>query len=96
MASIPSLLLDILLELEKEDLYSFQWHIYNDAGPSHIPKAKIKHKNWEDTVDILVQTFGNEGAVRVTVDALSAKRFNQLAEELKERYKKGKVDPKKN
>lgn len=87
--------MDILLELEKEDLDSFHWQFYQHAGSAHIPKAKIKHKNREDTVDILVQTFGNEGAVTVTVDALSAMRFKQLSVDLKERYNKGKVDPRK-
>lgn len=39
------LLLDILLELEKQDLNSFRWHLYQAAVSAHIPNAKIKYKN---------------------------------------------------
>lgn len=94
MASIPKLLLDILMEVDDEDLKTFQWHLYyNPKELAHISKAKIKGKSREDTVDVLVQTFGYEGAVTVTVDALSAMHFKQLSETLKNLYNNGKVDP---
>lgn len=92
MASIPKILFNILDELEDKDLSNFQWHLYQSVTKVHIPKAKIKGKNREETVDVLVQTFGYEGAVTVTVDVLSAMCFRQLSETLKEQYNNGKVD----
>lgn len=96
MASIPKILLDTLMELDDEELKTFQWHLHHHVlkGFSHIPKSKIKDKTREQTVDVLVQTFADEDAVTVTVDALLAMQFKQLSETLKQQYNNGKVDPK--
>lgn len=91
MASIPQLLLNILMELVDQELKTFQWHLYQ-KGSAHIPKSKIKDVDKPETVDVLVQTFGEEGAVTVTLDTLSAMHFNDLRETLKEKYSNGKVD----
>lgn len=93
MASIPKLLLDTLMDLEDQDLETFQWHLYQDVvkGSAHIPKSKIKDKGRLETVDVLVQTYGEMEAFTVSVEVLKAMNFRQLWEQLKERHNVGKV-----
>lgn len=92
MARNAKLLLNILEELVDQELVRFQWHLCHLDSELHIPKSKIKDKKREETVDVLVQTFGDEFAVTVTADVLSEMCFNQLSKSLREQYNNGKVD----
>uniref|UniRef100_A0A3B3UAR0 Pyrin domain-containing protein n=1 Tax=Poecilia latipinna TaxID=48699 RepID=A0A3B3UAR0_9TELE len=69
MANVKEQLLDIFLELPDEDLRTFQWYLYssNLEGFLHIPKCKAEGLDRLRTVDLVVQTYGYEGAVSVTV-----------------------------
>lgn len=94
MAFVPELLLNTLWELVDKDLNGFQWYLYSNVLEEfpHIPKARIKDVNREETVDALVQKYGQDGAVAVTLEILRRMGFNELSEKLKEKYSKGIVD----
>ncbi|XP_030646313.1 NACHT, LRR and PYD domains-containing protein 12-like [Chanos chanos] len=85
MACVPELLLDTLEELVDKDLRKFQWYLYNDVleGFPHIPKSRVDGVDRPGTVDLVVQTYGYDGAVTVTVDILMRMKLRLLAETLK-------------
>lgn len=91
MASVPELLLNTLWELVDEDLNYFKWYLYNGVSEEFtpIPKARIRDADRGETVDALVQKYGQDGAVEVTLDILRRMGFNELSEKLKEKYNKG-------
>lgn len=94
MTSVPELLLSTLWELVDERLNEFKWYLYSNVLEDfpHIPKAQIKDVNRTDTVDALVQKYGQDGAVAVTLEILRKMGFNELSEKLQEKYNKGIVD----
>ncbi|XP_044198531.1 NACHT, LRR and PYD domains-containing protein 12-like [Thunnus albacares] len=88
MACVPELLLATLEELVDKELRTFQWFLYSnvlEAFP-HIPKSRIDGVDRPGTVDLLVQTYGYEGAVAVTVDILNKMKLKLWAETLKSKY----------
>lgn len=93
MASVPELLLDILEELVNEQLRTFQWFLYSNVleGFPHIPKSRVDGMDRPGTVDLLVQTYGHDGAVTVTVDILTRMKLKLWAETLKTKYGEGKT-----
>lgn len=93
MASVKELLLATLEELLEKEIRTFQWFLYSDVLEEfeHIPKARAHGLNREDTVDVVVQTYGYEDAVTVTVDILMKMKHKLLADKLKEKYNEGKV-----
>uniref|UniRef100_A0A087XEI4 NACHT, LRR and PYD domains-containing protein 12-like n=1 Tax=Poecilia formosa TaxID=48698 RepID=A0A087XEI4_POEFO len=86
MANVKEQLLDIFLELLDEDLRTFQWYLYssNLEGFLHIPKCKAEGLDRLRTVDLVVQTYGYEGAVSVTVIILEKMKQKLFADRLKE------------
>ncbi|XP_059410951.1 protein NLRC3-like [Carassius carassius] len=88
MASVKELLVNSLNELVKDDLKKFQWHL-NNRKPQGIPKSEIENADVLDTVDKIVERFGAEEAVKITVDLLRKMNQNLLAEELENKYKEG-------
>lgn len=91
MSCVPELLFGILEDLVDKDLRKFQWYLHNNVleGYTHIPKSRVDGVGRTDTVDLLVQTYGYDGAVAVTEDILMRLNFNLSAEKLKEDYSKG-------
>lgn len=96
MASVPQLLLDTLMELVDQELKIFHWYLYSQVleGIAHISKSSVQGVDRPGTVDLLVQTYGPDGAVTVTVDILTRMKLVLLAETLKNNYDRGKMFPK--
>lgn len=93
MASVPELILDVLLELVDDDLKTFQFYLYckpHDGCP-HIAKSRVYGVDRLRTVDLLVLTYGYDGAVTVTVDILERMKLKLWAETLKKNYDEGKA-----
>uniref|UniRef100_A0A3Q0RVT6 Pyrin domain-containing protein n=1 Tax=Amphilophus citrinellus TaxID=61819 RepID=A0A3Q0RVT6_AMPCI len=87
MACVPELLLGILEELVDKELRKFQWFLTNvSEGYTHIPKSRVDGVDRTGTVDLLVQTYGYDGAVTVTEDILLKMNLKLWAEKLKEGY----------
>uniref|UniRef100_A0A3B4Z121 Pyrin domain-containing protein n=1 Tax=Stegastes partitus TaxID=144197 RepID=A0A3B4Z121_9TELE len=63
------LLFATLEELLADQLKTFQWFLASNVleGFDHIPRARIEDVDRTSTVDLLVNTYGYDGAVTVTV-----------------------------
>ncbi|KAF4114104.1 hypothetical protein G5714_004327 [Onychostoma macrolepis] len=77
MASVKDLLVDSLKELVEADLKEFQWKLKNDH--ECIPQSEMENADRLKTVDKLVDCFGPEEAVKITVDILRKMKQNDLA-----------------
>ncbi len=88
----------ILEELVDKELRTFQWFLYSNVleGFSHIPRSWVEGVDRQDTMDLLVQTYGYDGAVTVTVDILMRMKLKLWAETLKKKYDEGKTCLKRN
>uniref|UniRef100_A0A4W6FZC2 Pyrin domain-containing protein n=1 Tax=Lates calcarifer TaxID=8187 RepID=A0A4W6FZC2_LATCA len=93
MAHVPVLLLDTLEELVDKELRTFQWFLYSNVleGFPHIPKSRVDGVDRPGIVDHLVQTYGYDDAVSVTVDILTRMKLKLWAEKLKKKYDEGKT-----
>ncbi|XP_053170193.1 NACHT, LRR and PYD domains-containing protein 3-like [Scomber japonicus] len=91
MACVPELLLATLEELVDKDLRTLQWFLYNNVleGLPHIPKSRVEGSDRPGTVDLLVQTYGYDGAITVTVDILTRMKLKLWAETLISNYDEG-------
>ncbi|XP_048009922.1 NACHT, LRR and PYD domains-containing protein 3-like [Megalobrama amblycephala] len=87
MASVKELLKKSLYELEGDDLKEFQWHLENDH--ESISKSDMENADRLKTVDKLVEGFGPEEAVKITVEILRKMNQNDLAEHLENKVKQG-------
>lgn len=93
MASVPELLLDTLDELVDKELKTFQWYLCSnvlDKFPN-IPRARVTGVDRLRTVDLLVQTYGYDDAVTVTLDILMRMKLKLWAEALEKKYSEGKT-----
>ncbi|XP_052402694.1 protein NLRC3-like [Carassius gibelio] len=86
MASVKELIVNTLNRLGKDDLKKFQWFL-NNRKPQGIPKAEIENADVLDTVDKIVERFGPEEAVKITINILRKMNQNLLAEESENKYK---------
>uniref|UniRef100_A0A8C1LT57 Pyrin domain-containing protein n=1 Tax=Cyprinus carpio TaxID=7962 RepID=A0A8C1LT57_CYPCA len=75
MASVKELLRNSLNELIKDDLRTFQWYLKNHKG---IPESEMEKADVLDTVDKMVERFGAEEAVKITVNILRKMNKNLL------------------
>ncbi|KAG7460273.1 hypothetical protein MATL_G00219550 [Megalops atlanticus] len=95
MAGAPSLLVSILDELLEDDLKRFRWNLsYNvPEGFETIPKGRVeKGKHVTETVTQMVEAYGEEGAVTVTLYALRKTNQNNLAQRLETEHNGGRAD----
>jgi len=92
MGSVKEQLFYTLEELVDEELRTFQFFLYSNVveGSQRIPKSRAFGLDRVATVELVVQTYGNKGAVTVTVDILKRMNFKQLAENLEEKCNEGK------
>ncbi|XP_041694374.2 uncharacterized protein LOC121532651 [Coregonus clupeaformis] len=83
------LLLDTLQELGTSDLNTFQWYLIKGVeGFPSISKGQLGDADTLVTVDKMVQSYGDEGAVKFTLKILRKMGQNKLADELKEKVTK--------
>ncbi len=87
MASVKELLLKSLEELKKEDLEKFQWYLEKDH--ECITTSDMENADRLQTVDKLVESFGPEEAVKITVCMLEKIMRKDLVEQLKKKHKPG-------
>ncbi|KAL0150394.1 hypothetical protein M9458_054211, partial [Cirrhinus mrigala] len=85
MASVKELLKNSLMGLVNADLELFQWHLMNDH--ECITKCEMENANRLKTVDKMVDCFGAEEAVKITVGILRKINQNNLAETLENKHK---------
>ncbi|XP_048056839.1 NACHT, LRR and PYD domains-containing protein 12-like isoform X2 [Megalobrama amblycephala] len=83
MATVLELLQDILEDLEQDNLKKFRSRLKQD-GP--IGAGKLENADATDIVDIMMERFGAEEAVKITLNILRKMNQNQLAEELQNKY----------
>ncbi|XP_048059718.1 NACHT, LRR and PYD domains-containing protein 12-like [Megalobrama amblycephala] len=87
MASVKELLEKSLNELEEAELKKFQWHLRNDH--ESISKSDMENADRLKTVDKMVECFGPEEAVKITVEILRKINQNDLAKQLENKHKQG-------
>ncbi|XP_077054757.1 apoptosis-associated speck-like protein containing a CARD [Siphateles boraxobius] len=86
MASVEELLLNSLMDLLQDDLKLFQWHLRKNH--ECISKSEMENADRLKTVDKMVACFGQEEAVKITVNILRKVNQNHLAEQLENEHKK--------
>ncbi|XP_055731515.1 NACHT, LRR and PYD domains-containing protein 3-like [Salvelinus fontinalis] len=91
MAPVPVLLLATLEELVEAELKTFKWHLTQDLvkGFPHIPVSQLENTDRLDTIKKMVETYGPEGTVKISLEILRKMSQNQLAETLKNEYDEG-------
>nr|XP_029538137.1 uncharacterized protein LOC115142655 isoform X2 [Oncorhynchus nerka] len=89
MLSVPNLLLETLEKLNRVKLKRFQWHLTEDVLDKlpPIPESQLKNSDWQDTVDQIMQTYGPEKAVEITVVVLRLLYRKDLAEVLERSHR---------
>ncbi|XP_039530252.1 NACHT, LRR and PYD domains-containing protein 3-like [Pimephales promelas] len=80
MASVKEQLLNSLKDLTEDHLKEFQWNLENDH--ECISKSEMENADRLKTVDKMVECFGPEEAVKITVEILRKITQNDLAEQL--------------
>ncbi|XP_036380722.1 NACHT, LRR and PYD domains-containing protein 12-like [Megalops cyprinoides] len=84
MSSVQSLLLGALDELEEKDVKRFKWNLSHNVpeGFRHIPRGQLEKQDVMDVVDLVVDSYGGEGALRITLHVLQKMNQNEIAERL--------------
>ncbi|KAL6111029.1 uncharacterized protein ACO6RY_19993 [Pungitius sinensis] len=89
--SVRKLLLEFLEDLLQDDFKAFKWHlsdvVLEDLQP--IRKARLEAADRTDTVGRILESYGEEDAVRITVEVLKLIRYCDSAEKLMNKYKAG-------
>ncbi|KAI2665898.1 NACHT, LRR and PYD domains-containing protein 12 [Labeo rohita] len=86
MASVEELLVNSLKALIEAELKEFHWRLTN-AYHKHISKSEMEKADILDTVDKMVECFGPEEAVKITLGILRKMNQNNLAEQLENKHK---------
>uniref|UniRef100_UPI0037E97291 NACHT, LRR and PYD domains-containing protein 12-like n=1 Tax=Semicossyphus pulcher TaxID=241346 RepID=UPI0037E97291 len=85
MASHVELLFGVLQDLGSEELKQFQWFLKQAGSVADfpgIPKCELEEADRQDTVDLMVQTYGLPAALHRTVEVLKKIGRNDLVEQL--------------
>uniref|UniRef100_A0A4W5NID6 Pyrin domain-containing protein n=1 Tax=Hucho hucho TaxID=62062 RepID=A0A4W5NID6_9TELE len=91
MANVPELLLGSFQDLDSDELKTFQWYLKrHELDKFHsIPKSQLENANRQVTVDKMVESYSDEGAVRITLEILRKMGLNNLSENVEKNYKAG-------
>ncbi|XP_075941440.1 NACHT, LRR and PYD domains-containing protein 3-like [Anarhichas minor] len=81
---VPRLILDSLDQLGADDFKRFQWNLTQPVldGCRPIPKSCLENKDRPDVVSRMIDSYGEESAVNVTVEILKRMNLNNEAEKL--------------
>ncbi|KAJ8367317.1 hypothetical protein AAFF_G00321010 [Aldrovandia affinis] len=82
---IASELISTLEELEKKELKRFKFYLSQKnllEGFPHIPKSQLEEKDRTDIVEKMVETYGKQRALEMTLHILRKMTLNDLAETL--------------
>uniref|UniRef100_A0A668AY68 Pyrin domain-containing protein n=1 Tax=Myripristis murdjan TaxID=586833 RepID=A0A668AY68_9TELE len=79
MATVPEILLATLEDLQESELRTFKWYLCSDVLQDHrkIPRCQIEGADRMDVVDLLVETYGSDSAIAVTLDILPRMKLNE-------------------
>uniref|UniRef100_A0A4W5NDA0 Pyrin domain-containing protein n=1 Tax=Hucho hucho TaxID=62062 RepID=A0A4W5NDA0_9TELE len=94
MANVPELLLGSFQDLDSDELKTFQWYLKrHELDKFHsIPKSQLENANRQVTVDKMVESYSDEGAVRITLEILRKMGLNNLSENVEKNYKAGNTE----
>ncbi|XP_059367812.1 NACHT, LRR and PYD domains-containing protein 3-like [Carassius carassius] len=90
MASVEDLLVNSLKELGEAELEELQWRLRKDH--ESISKSEMENADRLKTVDKLVACFGQEEALKITVDILKKMKKEQLSKDLEKKHKKAQTE----
>lgn len=81
---VHDLLLGTLEDLDSTGFNTFKWHlshpIFEDCAA--IPRCRLEHAQRTDTVDRLMEYYGQRLAVNIAVEVLKKMKNNLAAEQL--------------
>ncbi|KAM9362880.1 pyrin domain-containing protein 1-like [Symphorus nematophorus] len=88
---VPLLILGMLDELGADEFKRFRWNLTQPVldGCQPIPKGYLESADRQDTVSKMIDSYGEETAVKITVEILKRMNHNNAAEKLKRSYAGG-------
>ncbi|XP_049427233.1 caspase b-like isoform X1 [Epinephelus fuscoguttatus] len=88
---VPLLILDTLDELGTDDFKRFRWNLTQPVldGCQPIRKGHLENADKQDTVSRMIDSYGEETAVNITVEILRRMNHNNAAQKLKQAYAGG-------
>ncbi|KAF1394435.1 hypothetical protein PFLUV_G00000270 [Perca fluviatilis] len=77
-------LFNTLEDLKEEEFKKFKWHLHQDIleGYQSIKVAMLENAERQDTVDVMVNTYQLQGALKVTKKVLELINRNDLVQSL--------------
>ncbi|KAI1886768.1 hypothetical protein AGOR_G00199200 [Albula goreensis] len=86
MDGVPSLLVDALEQLQEKEVKRFKWTLTHDIpeGFCCIPRGQLEKRDIMDMVDLMVDIYEEEGAVRITLHVLQKINQNNVAKWLEQ------------
>ncbi|TDH15781.1 hypothetical protein EPR50_G00012480 [Perca flavescens] len=90
---VHEMLLETLETLRKEDFKTLQWYLSMEvlAGCQPIPQSRLEDAPRTVTVCKMIESYGKESAVKVTVEILKKMNNNYAAEKLENKCAGGKT-----
>ncbi|XP_033479559.1 pyrin domain-containing protein 1-like [Epinephelus lanceolatus] len=88
---VPLLILDTLDGLGTDDFKRFRWNLTQPVldGCQPIRKGHLENADKQDTVSRMIDSYGEETAVNITVEILRRMNHNNAAQKLKQAYAGG-------
>ncbi|XP_072567044.1 uncharacterized protein [Paramormyrops kingsleyae] len=82
--SLPDLLLRSLEELTEDDLNKIKFHLIHPAYEKYqpIPRGQLENLNRSDIADMMIRSYGEDGALNVMLGILKKMNQNDLVQRL--------------